>query len=270
MEMRKVLVLVDSRERDHSGDTTPTEYTITLPQVYKNVVKAELKSLEVPATFYIFSSTNNNATARFTLAGDVVYTADVTLPDGNYSGTTLPKALKHALESAFPGAVFEVTMDYATLKLSITTTAGYELSLDTTVHVDPAKISNWGLGYFLGFNKNTVATGTTLTSPNVVCLMPYTYLALCIDGLNALDEAGSNRTVEACFARVPLGVNTYDILTADARTTTFGTCILDPPIHKLNKLRVKWRFQDHTAVNFNNVEHCMAIELTVLPTLKVL
>ena len=259
---KKVLVMVDSRERDNPIGTTPTEYTITLPQVYKHVLHAELKSLEVPATFYIFNG--SNTTARFTLQGDVMYTADVTLPNGNYTGTTLPSALQDALDAAFPGATFQVTLDYSTLKLSITTTAGYVLGLDTTVFADASKVTNWGLGYFLGFNKGTVASGTTLVSPNVVCLMPYTYLALCIEDLNSIDEAGANRTVEACFARVPLGVNSYDIVVADARTTTFGCSHLDPPIQKLNKLRIKWRFQDHTPVDFHNVEHCMALELTLM------
>ena len=118
---KKQLVMVDSRERDNPTSTTPTDYTITLPQVYKHVVRAELRSLEVPATFYIFNA--SNTTARFTLEGDVLYSADVTLPDGNYTGTTLPSALQDALEAAFPGATFEVTLDYSTLKLSITTTA---------------------------------------------------------------------------------------------------------------------------------------------------
>jgi hypothetical protein len=255
-------VLIDSRDRDYDKYPTPSIYRIRLPTVYRNVTSARLVSAEVPSTFYIFTAAAQNTTLKVTSsAPNTSYT--ISIPDGNYTQTSVTSAIQTVLNAtAQPdGLAFSVTVDAATSKLRIACTshASTTVSVDTTSA--PSKPTEWGLGYFLGFQRGTVRSGTgSVTAPSLINMNPVTYILLSIRQMDRVDEAGLYGSGEpkAVFAKIPCNVNSFEYAFFD-KLLTDNT--MNPPIGKLDALDISFRFHDGTLVNFNGCEHSLTIEL---------
>lgn len=253
---------VDSVDRSYDAYPNPNSYVITLPKTYYNVVEARLLTAEFPNSFYVFRAAANTTTIRVALDAT---SADVTIPDGNYNDVTIAEALVDALEVAFPGETFTVAVDEVTLALTIecTSSPAATVSIDTTVHCDASKRTNWGLGYYLGFEPSAVSSGTGgVTSPRVVSLNPYTYFMLDITELNGADEYGMMKT----FCKIPVDVSSFGYMYYNA--TSFGAPAVRPHnsrIARLTQLTVSVRFHDGTPVDFNDVEHSFSIVLGCVP-----
>jgi hypothetical protein len=57
---RKVRKTLHIDSRDRNPLQTQSKYTVTLPNVYENVYSISLKSMELPYSWYLFSTENNN------------------------------------------------------------------------------------------------------------------------------------------------------------------------------------------------------------------
>ena len=268
--IRKHTVLIDSRDREYDTYPDPGEYRIKLPREYKNVASARLLTLELPSSFYVFSAATDNVTMRIAVynsAGtSVVAEESISIPDGNYTSDTIAKALKTALTSAFSalGLTFQVQIDSTTMKVSMTTVEGRLLRLDGAYGASDAP-TQWGLAYYLGFDKD-VYEATTLTSPRLVSLNPYTYILLDIEELNGIEEMGlygDGTTGRGAFAKIPCAVNSFQYVSLDNSSSTTAVPLF-PPIGKLHHLRIQFRFHDGHIVNFKNVEHSFSLEVSCI------
>ena len=246
---------LDSRDRDYDIYPSSSEFVVELPETLNNVRSAVLVTAELPISYYVFSAARGNTHLRVTL-GPV--TQEVTIPDGNYTTTSMAAALKTALELSFPGTTFVVGFDAATLKCVITSSAGI-LSIDTTAAV---KRTEWGLGYYLGFARGVVTTNvtSTVTGSRVAAMNPENYLLLDIGELNGLSQSalyaagGSGRKT---FAKVPLNGESYQYNFFD-KTVTYTE--QRPQITRLDRLRVSVRFHDGSLVDLNGAEWSLSIE----------
>lgn len=251
---------IDSRDRDPQAASSPSKYTVRLPQKFKKVISARLVSAEIPSSFYVFRASYGN-TSLNTIVNGVAKT--ITIPDGNYSGSTMAVALRNALNEAYQPWTFNVTLSKTTLKLTIINLDGYDVGVDTTT--DAAGSREWGLGFFLGFEKNAILTGPVVTAPRVCATNPYTYLVLDIEELNGAFEGGldgSAMATRGCFAKIPFSANSFEYVFLDASSASATPLSYKPPITSLDRLRVKWRFHDGRAVDFEHLEHSFTLELT--------
>lgn len=123
----RVTFHIDSRDRDYDLYPSSSQFVVELPEMLKNVRSAVLVTAELPITYYVFSAARGTNSLRVTLGA---VTRDVTIPDGNYTTSTMAAALKAALEAAFAGTTFTVTFDAASLKCTITASSGI-LVVDT-------------------------------------------------------------------------------------------------------------------------------------------
>ena len=114
---------IDSRFRKNYYSTPSTNFSITLPEPQKNVVKMSVDSVEFPLSYYAVSAHNKNNTfiiisspstdGSCTNVSGAAYL--VTLPDGNYEpswmnenmANPLEDAMNNALAAATPGTVDE-------------------------------------------------------------------------------------------------------------------------------------------------------------------
>lgn len=119
-------VHVDSRDRNYAVHPSSSSFTVDLPETLKNVSSAALVSAELPLSYYVFSASRHNTSLAVTLDGA---THLVTIPDGNYTASTMASALKTALDTAF-SASFTVAIDPASMRCTISIGAG-ALSIDT-------------------------------------------------------------------------------------------------------------------------------------------
>lgn len=259
---RRVTLLVDSRDRDYAKYPSASQYVVNLPQTLNNVKSAVLISAEMPSTYYVFTAAKGTTSLRVTVN---VTTATVTIPDGNYTTTTMAAALKTALEAAFAGTTFTITFDPATYRCTIAISPSNTLTVDCT---SATKNTDWGLGYYLGFARGVATTGTaTITGSLASNMNPELYYLIDITELNAVDETavGGRR---GAFAKVPLQSGSFQYSFYNTILACFMCNEQKPPKARLDKLSVSIRFRDGTLVDFNNAEHSMTIELVCTQTLS--
>jgi hypothetical protein len=259
-KIKRVTLLVDSRDRDYVKYPSPSSYVVHLPEPLFNVSNAVLISAELPSTYYVFSASLSNTTLRVSVDGGAY--SDITIPDGNYTFTTMASALDTALTAAFPSFAFTVKFDEATARLNITATGASTpvIAVDCTA---AAKPTGWGLGYYLGFARGVVTSGTgTVTASSVGNMNPEMYMLVDIEELNAVHQAamhGAGGTMGRVFAKVPICHSTFQYSFYD-KTLTCNE--VRPPIAKVTKLSISIRFHDGTLVDFKGAEHSLTIELT--------
>ena len=107
-------VLVRSRDRFQSTDTSQ-QFKLHFRETIEG--KHRVRWCTIPNTLYNVNATNNSLTA--TNGGS----ATVTIPPGNYNGSTLAAALAAALLAA-TGVAHTVTFNTTTFRLTITPAAG--------------------------------------------------------------------------------------------------------------------------------------------------
>lgn len=228
-----------------------------LPTVYRNIQSARLISAEIPASFYVFTAEAQNTSLTITI-GSTTHT--VTIPDGNYSSSTLSTALETALTEA-TGETFTVSVSKTTLRMTIACA-----STDFTLEPSTGTPTGWGLPFYLGFQRDTAYTSSagTVVAPRIVSLNPHNYILLDIDPLNGLDEGRlyGGRVGSGSFAKIPFDAYSFEYVYLDTRNTMFPETILRPGLASLDRAHIKFRFHDGRAVNFNGVEHSFVLEVT--------
>lgn len=251
-------VLVDSRDRDTSLYPNPNSYRVLLPSTLRNVTSARLVSAEIPGMFYVFSASRGNTSLRVSLANPVD-TQTITIPDGNYSAFSMADALRTALDAAFTGTTFEVSLNQSTMRYTITNNDSRPL----TIHCTPGSPGvgdapfTWGLGYYLGFEKTdlTGASGS-VTAPGVLNVRPESYMLLKIRGLDTVYQTGGIE--RKSFAKIPFMVSSFGINFFDKLLTDN---IMNPVRERLEWLDIDLTFYDDSHVEFVGAgEHSLTLE----------
>jgi hypothetical protein len=271
--LTKHIVLIDSQDRNISSYPTQTSYKVELPVVYKQIKKVRLLSMEISSSFYIFKNEFNNTTLHIgvydSLGTTKLALQEIILPDGNYDNTTIGTILTSLLNQntlfISEGVTFNVYLDAATFLLNITNTSSRKIYIDTTYASSlnlGSVIKNWGLEYYLGFAYDSIIEGISLKATQLLKLNPYNYLLLDIKELNRIDEC--NKGQYSAFAKIPITINSFDLISLYENCCTFNQAELNPYIGKLSSLTINWRFHDNTPINFNNVDHSFTLELECL------
>ncbi len=254
---RLVYVLIDSRDAKHPGGD---EIEVDLPETLYSVTCARVLSAELSTSMYVFSAARGNTSMDVVLNG---VTQTITIPDGNYSFSTITAAVKSALDAAFLGASWTVSVDSITGKTSLSTSnAADVLAVDTRSLASSAG-SQWGLAYFLGFDRDILAQATgTLTSPRLANVAPDNYLILECPELGRVMEATADGVGGSAsrytFAKIPINATSFASIFYD-KVIVANT--LDPPVAKLTSLRFRWRYHSGEAVQWNGVDWSITLEL---------
>lgn len=241
------MLLVDSRDRNYETYPNPAKYRVQLPRVYRNVTAAQLLSAEIPG-FYVFSSARHNVSLRVTLGAA---THVVTIPDGTYAPAALVVALNASLADAFGSGVLVGSIVNETFRL----TGSGAVSVDTNDAL--ARGAEWGLGYYLGFDRNAVVTAANvLVAPNAVVTMVASHICIDIDELSAADETAYGGCVGKTFAKIPWS-------STGAGYVFFDKCIVRNYVNvtRLDRLHVTLRHPGGELVDFQGMEHSLTLEL---------
>jgi hypothetical protein len=234
-------VHVDTRYDNVYVDATNTlSSTVQLDTPIKsNVGKIQLVSLELPIGIYNIRTGCN--TFRFnTKLGAAALTAfTATVPQGNYTASTLAVALQTAMNAVLVGCTATITVDSVlTNKISILLTNSYVLSIS-----DDSVLGTVILGYSLG--QVGVAT-VALVATNCMNLNHDLYLSMIFDNMST---SYANTTPIITF-KIPINVTNGNILFYNEQTS-YKQCI---EYNESNKLRqsmssLKIRFGDR----YNNI-----------------
>lgn len=271
--LRKFVVHIDSRDRNFETHSSPNTYKIRLPAQYTHVVAARLLGCELPSSFFVFTAALGNTSLKVTTIDSNTgarITNTITIPDGNYTQTTIVTYLQAALNDAFTHETFTVMIDPVSFQLTIIVDKD-EFEIDTTLGAPGVGDGpvEWGLGYYLGIPKDTVLTssGLSLTLPGIVSLNPFTYILLDIAELNNVDTGGlyGSEVGPRTFAKVPLSNASFEyVFTGKDATYQMHLAHVQyrPPIQRLDRLSIAFKFHNGQVVDFNGIEHSFSIELT--------
>lgn len=259
IQIRKKLIILDSRDRDFSKYPEPNYYKAILPDVYRKIFRMRLVSYEIPNSFYTFDASLSNVTFDVSSGGT---NKTITIPNGNYTPATLASTIDGLLNTAYT-----VSVDPATNKMTISYNQPFSINFDVTDTTDMN--TEWGLGYYMGFKKQTyVATGSgtyTITSDYPVNTNPWKYILMEVDTMNDLDElplegrkSGSRK---AAFAKIIMDADKWSYVFGNEQTSLHNDFIFDPPREKLGSLMISFRLHDGRKLNFNHMDHSLTLEL---------
>lgn len=256
------VLIVDSRDRNDTAYPDQHNYRLNLKKIYKNIVSMELISAEVPRTGYIVNDNNNKI--YFEETGGTTLTA--TIPPGNYDTSSLPAAIKSALE-AVGGSTYTVTYNSTTNKITIASdgaggagifnllfdggTENYDDSTKTIYLDDSA-------GPIIGFAKTDLSGSLTYTGQNVINLNGECYIFMIIKEFRRIDSR--NITVDNAFAKLVFdnGLNSFKFYEGEqARPIKY----FSPPHGKLSHLSIEFRTYSGDYYNFNGVDHSLSFEI---------
>jgi hypothetical protein len=113
-------IILNSLYRDDYLNTLSTDFNITLPNYFKNVLSIRLSSLQLPNVLYCISKNNNNNSLYITEDALGGVEGIVVIPDGNYDYTTFATLLQTEINTQLSTSNFVVTADTSTQKITIT------------------------------------------------------------------------------------------------------------------------------------------------------
>lgn len=254
-------ILIDSRDRDFAAFPTPSQYKLKLPATYYNVKSARLVSAEIPRSFYTFSAALGNTSFDMILPSGTV---TITIPDGNYTFTSMKTTLEGALASS-TGLTFTVLFSATTNRVTI---FNVEL-VDFTLVCPPTNVpTDWGLLYYLGFDADTTPASSSgkIASPRPATFNNIAYILLDIEDLYGVDEGATygGAVGRRPFAKIPIDPGAEGYAMLDTSKCMFDDVLQRPVIPRLDTLRIRFRFHDNREVDFNMVDHSFAIKLETI------
>ena len=185
---------IDTRFRDYTTATNPSNFILALPQKVQKVVSMQLSALELPMTFYNISHKygNNHFYLEVTTNIAGVQTINVVVPDGNYTNEDLLQNINDQINNPHFDLSFNIDLNEnrsGTGKVIITS-AGKSVNVVTNVKLD--FIRNPGsqtdilnkLGWHLGFTKKIYEGATIYVSETMPDSNRVRYLYLAIDDYN--------------------------------------------------------------------------------------
>lgn len=191
---RQKYINIDTKFRDEYNDTQTTNsnadllsnqsatsnYFVTIPEKINDVKTISVTNIEMPMSFYNISANLGNNYFKTLVSGNETI---VTIPDGNYSASTLETTLNELLANLGIGLSFNIDNNTHT---SVVSDGSIEIHFD---------INNAGIndkfrfkskfGWLLGFRDTTyTVTTVAITSECFSTLHGSKYLYLAIEEFN--------------------------------------------------------------------------------------
>ena len=206
---------IDTRFRDEYNYLSTANYNITLPERITDVSTLTLTSIEIPMSFYNISANLGNNFFTVTRNGT---TTTITVPDGNYTASTIKTTLNNALWG------YDLSYNYSGLNSTLNTgtaTVTVNFAVGSSGNNDKHNIKS-KLGWLLGFRNPsyTVKTATT-TSEAFYDFNGPRYLYLAIDEFNK----GNQHSFVSPLYNSLINKNIIARITLDPATHGFGTVL---------------------------------------------
>jgi hypothetical protein len=227
------LINIDSRFRnaiDNKDNLTAKELTtfttlnysssnflFKLKQPIKNVISVRLSSIELPNTFYSFSTSRGNTSFYITYPSSISLTPGtpvlVTIPDGNWVNTspaitaTLAYQVQTAINSNYLTKPFKVSFDQSTGLFTIASGTGSALETPFDINWKTGKfnsrVADFGLGYNLGYRQSNYIGVRGITAEAVANIVDTNYVFLTLDpDWKVVVQETPDRTQLFSFAKV--------------------------------------------------------------------
>ena len=250
---------IDTRFADQYNNGT-ADFTIRLPDTYKNIMRLRLSSVEVPLVESVFSARRRNIS--FVVGG-----VTVTIPTGNYDGTSLAVAVQVALQSVSATA----TCSYAnvTNRFVITADPSLEIILQDPIVTAVALPKRfWGLGYYMGFRTAVLSGSASYTGTQPPQLGPSPYYLMqvsCPDQVETTVHATGAQSWIPALAKIvlhPLG-GVYAMQYDDGTNLVRKEIVFAAPSN-VGQMRIRLVDPYGSLVDIGDVDWSMTFEMTAV------
>lgn len=257
--------------RNQYYKNSPTDFLYNLPSEIKNVLSLRLVSIELPNSWYLFSSVKKNNVFYICVKDGQEYC--ISIPDGNYSY----EALEHYLNATY---FYESNVDYPLkhIKFSI-----HPHNLKSTFeNMDPSKIcfsirfstsSNDHLmntcGWILGYRFATYNDVTVLVSEGLFDAGGDRYVYLSLNDFQYNNNTSNivcfdnNILNEDVIAKIPMVNGKLSLIVNDNNNALSKIRRYNGPVN-LAKLQIKLLDHFGNIIDLNNMDFSMTLELQLL------
>lgn len=270
---------IDSRFRDNYYSTSSTNFNFNLPTNIENVVQMQLNAIEIPMTYYVISKQYNNN--YFTIIVNDSTTV-ITIPDGNYTQTTIMDIINTQLNLA--GAPFSYISFIINLIGNQTGSAqtmvgpngsGAVTSIELNFQADRYGLDDRNtplplkFGWILGFRNGIYLGNLNYVSEGVVDLTGPKYFFIVIDDYNnsvnnsfisAFNSSILNNNI---LARISSQANNFNILQQNNLNIITTPRDYFGPV-KLQTINVQLLDEYGRVVDLNNMDFSFCLTLVTI------
>ena len=248
-ELRKKLVVIDSRDRDHYVHPKANSYEIRLDDELIDVVSMKIIIADLPFSAYMIGSAN--ARVPFTVDGGPVMYA--MLEPGDYSSPAeMAEALSQAMTSSSNGSVFTATYIPRTDNFEIVAQVPFLMAFHK--HTGTA-------ARVLGFSpcEDYPSSNGKVRSPYRKDFGPNRYIVLSVSPSAELISSTNNPTNRS-FAIIPRKITELNIDNSDESHEKTWT----PPIPRFSRIKLEYTDYDGNPYDFQNQDHHIELQFTCL------
>jgi len=267
---------IDTRFRENYYGSSSTNYTLSLPLQFNEVLSVQLLSLELPTSFYVISKQFGNN--YFTLIVEGENPAVIMIPNGNYSSSGILTYLNSEMQKM--GGNFQ----YVTFNVNIDSNGNG--SNQMIVNIDPSQNLSFSLnfqanafgvedrntplplklGWKFGFRNGIYENNITYVSEGVVDLSGPRYMYLAIDDYNNnvsnnfYGEFNSSILNKNILARITLNSPTFSVFSENNFNVVTYPRIYFGPV-KINNLGIQLLDEYGRVVDLNNMDYSFCLSL---------
>jgi hypothetical protein len=256
----------------------PTDFQYDFAHTYKNVIKARVASVEIPAVFYNFAKAKKNTMFRLDATDyqGVMHHFTISIRDGNYSPACLLDTIQQELNGIkdMYGLFFRITLDERTQRVTIhhdgsapppcppgPTHCPVSFGLMFGMVGQEERMYDFGLGYNLGFVKQVyLVDGPSVTSESVIQTTGDAYFLLAIDDMYTVEHRITDTYIQ-CLAKI-LVKRTAEGLLYDNGYTVLSNEITFPRPIDMKQVRVRLLDKYGTPVDIHYTNMSVSLEIT--------
>jgi hypothetical protein len=245
---------IDTRFADQYNNGT-ADFTIRLPDTYKNIMRMRLSSVEVPLVELVFTARRRNI--EFSVGG-----VAVTIPIGNYDGTSMAAAVQTAMQTVSGTAA--CVYDSVANRFVITADPSLEIVLYDSGAILPKRY--WGLGYYMGFRTPVLFGSASYTGAQPPQLGPTPYYLMqvsCPDQVDTTVHSTGFQSWIPALAKIVLRRGVYAVQFDDGANKLRKEIVFASPSN-VGQLRVRLVDPYGCLVDLGDVDWSMTFELTAV------
>jgi hypothetical protein len=269
---------IDTKFRENYYSSTSTNFNITLPMMFNDVLQMQLAAIELPTTYYVVSKQYGNNFFSLSVNGS---TTVINIPDGNYDTSTIMNAINNQL--ALAGSPFDLISFIVNLTSGTGSgqtlvgeiTSGTVTSIELNFQADRYGIADRNtplplkFGWLLGFRNGVYVNNLNYVSEGVIDVTGSKYLFLVVDDYNnsvnnnfygAFNSSILNKNI---LARISLQSNTFNILEQNNLTLVTTPREYFGPVN-IQNLNIQLNDEYGRVVNLNNMDFSFCITLTTV------
>lgn len=258
--------------------SNPCDFLYLLPSEVKNVLSMRLVSIEIPNSWYLFSSKKKNNRFRMEImVNRKKESFEIWVPDGNYDADSLQIYLNTTFfyestkESPLQSIRFFIDPQSLVSSFQLVEDAPIEITSFSLFFIDEISINPMGtMGWTLGFRLGSyVAIEQQICSEGLFDAGGDRYIYVCINDF----QYNTNTSSMVCFdksilneeviAKIPMINGKFSLIINDNNNALAKIRKYNGPVN-LSRLQIKVLDKFGDVLDINNMDYSMTLELEIL------